>query len=109
MAQFHMSTIKIDEIVIHKARGTSSFTTSVIFGDKTPRKTIEARKVSDIVPHLQNYEKELATTYPDTCFRIFVDIEKGFRKPPGFDAATKRGGPLYDRFSNPEVVTVYRD
>jgi hypothetical protein len=109
MAQFRMSTIKIDEIRIDKAHGTSSFTTSVIFGDKTPRKTIEARKVSDIVPHLETYEKELATAYPDTCFRIYVDIEKGFRKPPGFDAATKRGGVLHDRMINPEIVTVYRD
>lgn len=109
MAQFRMSTIKIDEIVIDKAHGTSSFTTSVIFGDKTPRKTIEARKISDIVPHLEAYERELAGAYPDTCFRIFVDIEKGFRKPPGFDAATKRGGTLYARMTNPEIVTIYRD
>jgi hypothetical protein len=109
MAQFRMSMIKIDEIVIDKARGTSSFTTSVIFGGKTPRKTIEARKVSDIVPHLENYEKELAEAYPDTCFGIFVDIEKGFRKPPGFDAATKRGGALHPRMTNPAIVTVHRD
>jgi hypothetical protein len=38
-----------------------------------------------------------------------VDIEKGFRKPPGFDAATKRGGALYERMTNPEIVTIYRD
>jgi hypothetical protein len=109
MAQFRMSTIKIDKIVADKTRGSISIECTITPGAKTPRKAIEAKRVADIIPLVDQYEKELATAHPDTCFRIFVDIEKGFRKPPGFDAATKRGGALYDRFSNPEVVTVYRD
>jgi hypothetical protein len=109
MAQFHMSTIEIDKIVAHKTRGPISIQFAIVPGAKTPRRAIEAKKVTEIIPLIDEYEKELATTHPDKCFRIFVDIEKGFRKPPGFDAATKRGGPLYDRFSNPEIVTVYLD
>jgi len=109
MAQFRMSTIEIDKIVADKARGPISIQFALLRGAKTPRKAIEAKKVTEIIPLIDEYQKELATIHPDKCFRIFVDIANGCRKPPGFDAATKRGGPLYDRFSNPEIVTVYLD
>lgn len=109
MARFRISTIKIDKIEADQSGRIKSVQFEIGAGGKTPERTIEARKVSEIIPLVEEFQKELSTTYPDTCFRIFVGIEKGYRKPAGFDAATTKGGILHDRFSNPHVVTVLRE
>jgi hypothetical protein len=109
MARFRISTIKIDKIEADPSGRIRSVQFELRTGTKTPAKTIEARKVAEIIPAVAEFETELAASHPDTCFRIFVDIEKGFRKPAGFDAATAKGGILHDRFTNPHVVTVRRE
>jgi len=109
MARFRISTIRIDKIEADQSGRIRSVQFAIGTGPKTPGKTIEARKVAEIIPLVEEFEKELVTTYPDTCLRIFVDIEKGFRKPAGFDTATTKGGILDDRYTNPHLVTVLRD
>lgn len=109
MARFRISTMKMDKIETDPAGRIRSIQFGIGAGPKTPTRTIEARKVAEIVPAVAEFETELAASHPDTCFRIFVDIEKGFRKPAGFDAATAKGGVLHDRFTNPHIVTVLRD
>ena len=85
-----MQTIPYDVTLFPAERDgafiSTKFTSADIYGNKLPKKTIEAAGVDDLLAKVA----EFATEHGAGCQASVGDPPRGKRKPAGFDKRTNR-------------------
>jgi hypothetical protein len=69
--------------------GCTSTEIAFSIGGSTPTRTIQIARLDDITCAVAAFGGDLRKADPEPSFTISVNLAKGQRKPPGFDAAHK--------------------
>jgi hypothetical protein len=75
---------------IRKGRHFDAFVLD-LFGPSLGEEDISIRKPDEVAPAVRAFGERIRAAHPDASFKINVTIQKGQRKPPGYDAAKAAG------------------
>lgn len=83
MASFILSAVPATA----KREGYFTSTNMALLSHFGERRVVEAKSVEGLKPHILTFGRDTAALNPDRSFKVIVSVNRGSRKPRGFDAA----------------------
>lgn len=83
MASFTLSAVPATA----KREGYFTSTNMALLSHLGERRVVEAKSVEGLKPHILSFGRDTAALNPGRSFKVMVSVNRGSRKPRGFDAA----------------------